>query len=39
MINLIANAIPFFLMSVAVEAWALRHHSRDHEDDGERVSG
>jgi sterol desaturase/sphingolipid hydroxylase (fatty acid hydroxylase superfamily) len=33
MINLIANAIPFFLMSVAVEAWALRHHSHDHEDD------
>ena len=31
MINLIANAIPFFLMSVAVEAWALRHHAHDHE--------
>ena len=30
MINLIANAIPFFLMSVAVEAWALRHHAHDH---------
>lgn len=31
MINLIANAIPFFLMSVAVEAWALRHHAHDDE--------
>ena len=30
MINLIANAIPFFLMSVAVEACALRHHAHDH---------
>ena len=30
MINLIANAIPFFLISVAVEAYALRHHSHDH---------
>ena len=37
MINLIANAIPFFLVSVAVEAWALRHHSHDHEDDGDRL--
>ena len=33
MINLIANAIPFFLMSVAVEAYTLRHHSHDHEED------
>ena len=34
MINLIANAIPFFLLSVAVEFLALRHD--DHEEDDER---
>ncbi len=36
MINLIANAVPFFLLSVLIEFLALRHESNEAEDDAPR---